>query len=522
MLFLKLNGYIELSDKLPKEAQSELETFFEEANKKLLKKGAPKGKESEGAQVTKWVLNGDKIELEIISGRYVRAHAAILRLSNSLSELLGEKYHVGVRKSVATSYQIEAELEKEPLEPVTLPFTKELKIENKKAIITTVEMDENQLKRNYPDRLLRRLEEKIAAQHITGKAEFTRTIERSNKGLQKYKLREDPTETAVKLGWVKDFPGAGIWQIMPPYAALIRAIENIIIDDIAKPLGFQEVMFPRLIPLEVELKKGHFGIANEIIWACPPISRDPKEFEEILDYVEITGTPPVELLQKKLRPPAYGLAYAQCEPFYELFAQEIVDLEELEKNPIKLYDKNGPTWRWEGGGVKGLERLNEFHRIEFVYMAPPEKTIEIRDQILEKAKNMIDKDFDLEYRVDATTAVYLEHAGITEEKKEEREEFVKTYDLTVILPFETKSRPEAELEVASFHVHTDFYAKRFHFRDKTRKTVYTGCVGIGPSRYAYVNLVRHGFNYDDWPKKIKKYIGDNLPQVPQTVTWPKK
>ncbi|MEM2146889.1 MAG: hypothetical protein QW279_16110, partial [Candidatus Jordarchaeaceae archaeon] len=303
MLFLKLNGYIELSDKLPKEAQSELETFFEEANKKLLKKGAPKGKESEGAQVTKWVLNGDKIELEIISGRYVRAHAAILRLSNSLSELLGEKYHVGVRKSVATSYQIEAELEKEPLEPVTLPFTKELKIENKKAIITTVEMDENQLKRNYPDRLLRRLEEKIAAQHITGKAEFTRTIERSNKGLQKYKLREDPTETAVKLGWVKDFPGAGIWQIMPPYAALIRAIENIIIDDIAKPLGFQEVMFPRLIPLEVELKKGHFGIANEIIWACPPISRDPKEFEEILDYVEITGTPPVELLQKKLRPP---------------------------------------------------------------------------------------------------------------------------------------------------------------------------------------------------------------------------
>ncbi|MEM3593329.1 MAG: hypothetical protein QXS27_01230, partial [Candidatus Jordarchaeaceae archaeon] len=456
-MFLKLNGYIELSDNLPKESQNELKVFFEEANEKLLKKGAPRGKESEGAQVTNWILKGDKVELEIVSGRYVRAHAAILRLSNALSELLGAKYHVGVRKAVATNYQIETELEKEPLAPVTLPFTKEIKIENKKAHIALVEMDENQLKRNYPDRLLRRLEEKIAAQYISGKAEFTRTIERSNKGLQKYKLREDPTETAVKLGWVKDFPGAGIWQIMPPYAALIRAIENIVIDDIAKPLGFQEVMFPRLIPLEVELKKGHFGIANEIIWACPPISRDPKEFEELLDYVEITGMPPVELLQKKLRPPAYGLAYAQCEPFYELFAQEIVDIEELNKNPIKLYDRNGPTWRWEGGGVKGLERLNEFHRIEFVYMASPEKTIEIRDQILEKAKTMIDKDFDLEYRVDATTAVYLEHAGITEEKKEEKEEFVKTYDLTVILPFETKSRPEAELEVASFHVHTDFY-----------------------------------------------------------------
>jgi seryl-tRNA synthetase len=518
MLHLELDGYFELSGVLPKEAQRELEAFFEEANKKLLKKGAPKGKESEGAQVTKWALKGNKIELQIISGRYVRAHTALLRLSNVLSNILGSKYHTGIRKSVATKYRIETQLEKAPLEPVTLPFTKELEIKDKTATITMVEMDESELKRNYPDRLLRRLEEKITAQYVHGKAEYTRTVERSNKGLGKYKLREDPTEAAVKLGWVKEFPGAGIWQILPPYAALIRAIENIIIDDIAKPLGFQEVMLPRLIPLEVEMKKGHFGIANEIIWACPPISRDPKEFEEILDYVEITGTPPVELLQKKLRPPMFGLAYAQCEPFYELFAQEIVDVEELEKNPIKFYDKNGPTWRWEGGGLKGLERLNEFHRIEFVYMAPPQKCIEIRDQVLEKAKTMIDKDLDLEYRIDATTAVYLEHAGIAEEQKEE--EFVKTYDLTVILPFETKSRPEAELEISSFHVHTDFYAKRFHFRDKTRKTVYTGCVGMGPSRYAYVTLIRHGFNYDDWPPKIKKYIGEKLPEVPKTVTWP--
>ncbi|MGQ9720035.1 MAG: aminoacyl--tRNA ligase-related protein [Candidatus Jordarchaeum sp.] len=518
MLHLKLDGYIELGDDLPNEAQSELNAFFEDANQKLLKKGAPKGKESEAAQVTQWSLKGDKIELQIVSGRYVRPHSAILRLSNSLSNLLGAKYHVGVRRTVATNYHIETELEKEPLEQVTIPFTKELKIEGNKAYLSLVEMDESELKRNYPDRILRRLEEKVAAQYVTGKAEFTRTIERSKKGLEKYKIREDPTETAVKLGWVKEFPGAGIWQIMPPYAALIRAVENIIIDDIAKPLGFQEVMLPRLIPLDVEMKKGHLGIANEIIWACPPISRDPKEFEEILDYVEITSTPPVELLQKKLRPPMFGLSYAQCEPFYELFAQEIVDIEALEKNPIKFYDKNGPTWRWEGGGLKGLERLNEFHRVEFVYMAPPEKCVEIRDQVLEKAITMIDKDLDLEYRIDATTAVYLEHAGITEEEKEE--EFVKTYDLTVILPFETKSRPEAELEISSFHVHTDFYAKRFHFRDKTRKTVYTGCVGIGPSRYAYVTLIRHGFNYDDWPKKIKKYIGEKLPEPPQTVTWP--
>lgn len=512
--------FFELSKKLPTEAEESLKEFFDIANNSFLKKGAPEEKEHEGTTIDSYQITPEGILLSLLSGRYVRAHTGIMRLNNELTTFLGKQYHLGIRAIQIRRFEIDIEMEQTPIEPITLPFTKKIDFNGNKVhiVLNPMDIDETALKKNYIDKLLNRLDEKIRAQGMTGKAAFSETVRRSEKRLDRYAIRIDPTEEAMQRGWVKEFPGAGVWIIMPPFTALIRAIEQIVIDKVIKPMGFKEAIFPRLIPLEVERKKGQLAIPNELFWVCPPTSRNPKDFEEYVDYVEITGTPNAEMLQKMLRPPMFGLAYAQCEPFYEIFNKELVDIEELEQNPIKLFDRNGPTWRWEGGGLKGLERLNEFHRIEFTYMSTPQKVIEIRNEILERSEEIINDIFDLEYRIDKTTAVYLEHAGISEE---ETEQFVKTYDLTTILPFETISRPEAELEISSYHVHTDFYAKRFLFKDKAGKDVWTGCVGIGPSRWAYVFVIRHGFDFENWPEEVKKYIGE-LPKTPQLVTWPKK
>jgi len=194
-----------------------------------------------------------------------------------------------------------------------------------------------------------------------------------------------------------------------------------------------------------------------------------------------------------------------------------VNLDEL---PYKFFDRYGPTFRYEAGGLKGLERLSEFYRIEFTFIGSPEEVIGIRDEIKDRTVEIIDEIFDLEWRLDKVIPVYLEHAGKLEEEKEK---FIKTYDLTVHLPFKTLTREERELEIASFHVHKDFYAERFNFKDKTNRPIWTGCAGIGPTRFAYVFLVRHGFDFDDWPKEIKQIIKKlykKFPEVPRMVTWP--
>ncbi len=519
MFKIDMEVHMKFSGSFPKEGEEFIKSYIDNANNNLFRKGIPQDQLSEGAKIISWEIRNDSLYLHIVSGTRLRAHVAILRFKNNLIKDLGKKYHIGLRNIEIDRLFVEFDLDTEPIEPVSIPFSKSLQIDGKHVKLEIEGIDEEGLRKNYVDRIIRRLSDKVRAQSIKGKAAYSKTIRRSNPKLEKYALDKDPTRDMLKLGWIKEFPAAGVWQILPPYAALLRAIEQLVIDKIVKPAGFIEVFLPRLIPIEVQMKKGHLAIPYELFWVSPPMSRNPKDFEDYIDMVEITGSPQEELLRKKLKAPAYGLAYAQCEPFYEIFSGEKMDIDKFIENPIRYFDRNGPTWRYEGGGLKGIERLNEFHRLEFVYLSSPEKVIEIRDKLLDLAENVIDKIFDLEYRIDATTAVYLEHSGTVES---DSSEFVKTYDLTALLPFKTISRPEAELEIASFHVHTDFYANRFHFKDKNKRTVWTGCTGIGPSRWAYVFLIRYGFDFDNWPKEIRKYIGEKLPEPLKLLTWPKK
>ena len=96
--------------------------------------------------------------------------------------------------------------------------------------------------------------------------------------------------------------------------------------------------------------------------------------------------------------------------------------------------------------------------------------------------------------------------------------------LRVSFQFGTINRPEEkELEISNFSVHTDFYAKRFGWKEKSERTIWSGCSGIGPFRWAYVFLARWGFNFDEWPEQIKEIIKKlygKMPEVPKLVSWP--
>jgi seryl-tRNA synthetase len=435
-----------------------------------------------------------------------------LRIKKRLSERLGKEQGIGVRGIDIASYEAWYPIGKKPDREITLPFVKEIEIEDSTAHAVFDKMDETALENRYPDRILRRLEEKIKEEEIGGKGEFSKKFRESETRLDRYKLREDPTTELAKRNWVKHI-GRGVWTILPSYAALWRAIEDLVMERVAKPLGFVEVMLPKIVPLDVQKKKGQlFGIPNEMWWVCPPATRDPIEWERFKDTVKITGQTNPEGLMENLSAPEFSLAYAQCEPFYDIWGKRTVDRDKL---PLRFVDSYGPTWRYESGGLKGLERLSEFKRIEFVWIGSPEDAISIRDEVRDKSIEIMDDVFDVEWRVDATTAVYLEHAG--EAVAGEDRDYARTYDLSVSLPFETASRPERELEIASFHVHEDHYAKNFYWKEKKDRALWSGCAGISPTRWAYVFLLRHGFDYDVWPSKIKKYIGKTLPKLPDEL-----
>jgi seryl-tRNA synthetase len=78
----------------PTGAKEVIAQYFDEANNTILKKGAPEG---QGAKITQWDIVDGSIELTIESGRYVRAHDAIIRLRKPLAAKLGKDFRIGIR-----------------------------------------------------------------------------------------------------------------------------------------------------------------------------------------------------------------------------------------------------------------------------------------------------------------------------------------------------------------------------------------------------------------------------------------
>ena len=52
-----------------------------------------------------------------------------------------------------------------------------------------------------------------------------------------------------------------------------------------------------------------------------------------------------------------------------------------EEIPVKVFDKSGTSHRYESGGIHGIERVDEFHRIEIVWIGTKEKVLKCAEEL---------------------------------------------------------------------------------------------------------------------------------------------
>jgi seryl-tRNA synthetase len=141
-------------------AQEAITQFFAEAGP-ILQKGAPEG---HGAEVYQWKLIGNRIDLTIESDRYVRAHDAVLRLRKPLAEILGKKYHIGVRGLDISKFEIEVESDRAIEHKI--PYVRSIIFENG---LLKLDLDvgpsgtlgQSEIENRIPDRIVSLLEEKL-------------------------------------------------------------------------------------------------------------------------------------------------------------------------------------------------------------------------------------------------------------------------------------------------------------------------------------------------------------------------
>lgn len=449
----------------------------------------------------KWKIEGDKILIEVISNKK-RSHEIILQIYKKMAKFFG-MHKIGMRQIYINEYKIEFEVEKKPLEKIEIPFA-EVEINNRVISIKIKDKGEEFIRQNYVDRIIRRIKEKVERQYYEGKKEYWSLLWKSKE--KEPAWNKDPSEEMQKRGWIK-LMGKGKWFYFPPSAEIMRAMEKIALNEVVLPLGFKEVVQPMHVSFETWIKTGHLeGMPGEIYYICEPKNREGKEWEKFVDLLKIKREADEKELLKNLKTPRAGICYAQCPNIYTALSGKTVAEDSL---PILLFDRSTPSDRYEAGGKHGIERVDEFHRIEIVYIGTKEQLIHIKEKLIERYKHVFENILDLEWRMAKVTPFYLQQAGIAGGEEDEVE---GTVDFEVWLPYRG-DRSKEWLEIQNVSIVGEKYIKAFNIKSQ-KSSLWSGCSGIGLERWMVAFLAQKGIEPDKWPNEFKKYL-PKLPEMPK-------
>ena len=490
----KLDAELELSSEFPQNLASTIENAVREANEIHFKKGVPKSiNDVEIGKITYWETKENVLFLQIVSGPYTRAHDALFRFRKQIASVLG-KFHIGVRALEIKQYTIEFGEEIDDGLIPRLPFVQTVH-HGEGRVEINLKVHGIDLENRIPDRLVRLIEEKIQAQKYGGKGEHWDLVFQSASKKRQYV--EDPTKEMITRYWIKHGISRGQWILGPQVVQLFRAFEDIVEQKIIRPLGFSEMMFPKLVPWEIWMKSGHAkGIYPEIYYVCTPKTRDSSYWEDVADYFKITGEIWTEKIRERIDGPIGGLCYAQCPSFWPFLQGETLANDCL---PIKVFDRSGTSHRYESGGIHGIERVDEFHRIEIVWLGSIEQTIEIAEQLHKAFHHVFEDILELEWRAAKVTPWFMAQEGMVGECGCET---IGTTDYEAFMPYNNDW-----LEFQNVSVNGDKYPKGFNVKMQSGAECWSGCSGIGLERWTASFLAQKGFDPSMWPEAIVNRVG---------------
>ncbi|MGP8158578.1 MAG: serine--tRNA ligase [Thermoplasmata archaeon] len=452
-------------------------------------------------RLAEWKLEGERLRV-VLESSGPRPHQALLAFVRRLSEELGRAARVGVRSFVAARYRTEFSLDAAPKAEITLPLPHHLTVEGTLATLSLTALPEEGLRDNWMDRAVALVQEKVRRQTYEGKEQFWSLL--SSSPAREPLFRSDPTEEMLKRHWVRSGPTKGKWFLGPTAAHLLRTMERVAVEEVLRPLGFQEVVQPHHDSFDILLRTGHLeGLPGEFYYVCEPKTRDPAAWERFTDLVKITRRVPEEELARLVTRPTAVSCYAQCPTTYWWLSGRTLASESL---PLKIFDRAAVSNRYESGGRHGLERVDEFHRIEPVFLGAREELLALREQLLARYRHVFDDVLELEWRTAWVTPFYLQQSGRV--GVEDAEARVKgTIDFEAYLPYRGTREQSEWLEFQNLSIVGEKYTKAFSIKAQ-KGELWSGCTGIGLERWLTAFLAQKGLDRSGWPAEFQRYAGE--------------
>ncbi len=433
----------------------------------------------------------------------------IVQLDRKLKENLGKAYKIGIKKYEVLNYSIEFEVDQPPASEFKVPFVEKLGIIGNKVSIHYKHLDSDFIENHNVERTLTLVKDKIKAQGYKGKQEFKEYIWEGKE--RKVVYTNDPAIDLEKSRWIKRTSGKGQFVYGREFVALTNTFKELFIKHIYKPLGFSEMIFPKVEPWDVPKKSGHAeNVYPSAYFVMVPKESSEKFWEEVIDNYKVTHEIQKDLIKEKTE--SLGiLSFAQCPPFWLYLEKSVIEEKTL---PLLVYDWSGPTYRNESGGTHGLDRLEEFHRIETLFVGTKEQVIKTWKALIPRLIKFFDEVLDLEIKAAKVTPWWMAHAGLRQEKGTEE---VGTIDFDAYLPYRG-DRTKEWLEIQNNSSNGDKYPKAFRVSGR-KDELWSGCAGGSLERWTVAFLSQKGLDPKKWPKEVRELYNKKVKSIKPLVFY---
>lgn len=276
------------------------------------------------------------------------------------------------------------------------------------------------------------------------------------------------TNEAIRRGWLLPFaPGQFVYG--PEWTFLLRRLQAMLLERAAE-LGFQEYLFPRLVPDQAVDNFRLSQFKPGLLWRA--------DGDRVLDPV-------------------------QCLPFYHVLRGRRVSAGQLPLMAVETL--GGWTWRRESpADLDGAFRAIEFARVEHVWIAPPAEAAAIRNTVRDSVVGQL-----MDLGLSVQTVVGEPCMPI--EEIDRRREAADTGDEVPVIDIELRVRPQRDPsvitpqdfdEIGGCTIEGDHHLGSFDIARDDGSPLWSGCCGVGLNRLVIGFLFQHGFDASRWPAQV--------------------
>ncbi|HDR7760922.1 hypothetical protein [Bacillus cereus] len=286
--------------------------------------------------------------------------------------------------------------------------------------------------------------------------------------------------------------GNGLFSFRPPFSDLLLLLDQLIIDNIAKPLGALNEQYPSLISMDTLNKTNHFTSFPHHVLFTQHLKEDLSIIDSFTRKVQESDGLHKDMIQPSdVKTTSLVKNPAVCYHCYKSLENTEVQGEGY------IVTSMGKCSRYESNNHSDFGRLLDFSMREIIFVGEDEFVKKMRSKSIELLKDFLSL-----WEIDAL----IENANdpfFTDDyqvKSFFQRDMEMKYEVKFKIPYLKNT-----ISVSSSNYHGNVFGQAFSIK-KGNNYVSTGCLAFGLERWIFAFLSQYGLDIKKWPSQIKKLI----------------